>query len=595
MQPIGHSANNGHLRTHTCGELLSQHEGLYVSLCGWVNKSRNLGGLYFIDLRDKYGITQLNFQNFTDEGSLLKKCRLESVIRVQGKVSLRPNKAKNVDMITGDIEVFVDMLEILSPCCPTLPFLPLGKIESTEDLRLKYRYLDLRTFRLQEMLQKRSHVMVSVRNLLTQKDFIEVETPILYKSTPEGARDYIVPSREFPHHIYALPQSPQILKQLLMIGGTDKYFQICRCFRDEDLRADRGPEFTQIDIEASFISQDYVKRLVEQIMEKIFALKPHFEMNRMSYHEAIREYGTDKPDLRFDLKHLDVTAIFKHSSFGIFEKVANQDGLIKAIFVPEYLGTFSRKDMDTFSQIVQSCGGKGVAFIKISQGKKSSGISKFIQDRDIQALEALRGTREDGIWIFIGDHIHNITHSCSDVLRRHLGEILHLKGDGYHFVWIDGFPLFEWSEDEKRFYAKHHPFTAPQDRDREKLFTSDHQTILDIKAQAYDIVCNGHELGGGSLRIYQEDIQKKMFEILGMGAKEIEEQFGFFIESLKYGVPPHGGVALGLDRIMMILTKANSMKEVVAFPKTTKASDLMAKTPSRPSNKQVQELSFKWV
>ena len=579
----------GLLRTHTCGELQTRHEGECVCLCGWVNKSRNLGGLYFIDIRDKYGMTQLNFQDFKGDMSLLKQCHLESVIKAKGTVRKRPEDAKNTSMKTGEIEVLVDTLEPLSLCDgDSLPFLPHGVIESTEDLRLKYRYLDLRTFRLQEMLKKRSEVTTSVRNLLIQKGFIEVETPILYKSTPEGARDYIVPSREHPHHVYALPQSPQILKQLLMIGGTDKYFQICRCFRDEDLRADRGPEFTQIDIEASFISQDTMKRLVECMMEKIFDLKPRFEMDRMSYDEALRDYGTDKPDLRFGLKHFNATDVFKNSSFSLFENIVNERGLIKAVFVPKDLGTFSRRDTDSLSEIVRSCGGGGVAFFKIHEGKKTGGISKFITDDNLSVLKSLGEDNGDGIWLFVANKSHNIAHACADVLRRHLGDIFNLKNDEYRFVWIDDFPLLEWNEEEERFYAKHHPFTAP--KDRKKFLTGDRETLLEIKAQAYDVVCNGYELGGGSLRIYQENMQKRMFHILGMNQKEVEKQFGFFLEALKYGTPPHGGVALGLDRIMMILTKADSMRDVVAFPKTTKANDLMAQTPSKPSDKQLSEL-----
>ncbi len=584
------------LRTHTCGELQLQHEGKYVCLCGWVNKSRNLGGLYFIDLRDKYGVTQLNFRNFQGEISLLKSSHLESVIMAQGKVARRPKEAQNKSMKTGEIEVVVDKLELLSPCrAGALPFLPHGPTEPTEDLRLKYRYLDLRTFRLQEMLKKRSQVMTSVRNLLTQKKFIEVETPLLYKSTPEGARDYIVPSREYPHHVYALPQSPQILKQLLMIGGTDKYFQICRCFRDEDLRADRGPEFTQIDIEASFISQNYIKKLVECVIETIFDLKPHFEMDRMTYNQAISDYGTDKPDLRFNLKHLNVTEVFKHSSFSLFENIANKNGLIKSIFVPKNFGTFSRKDTDSLSEIVRSYGGEGVAFFKVHEGKRTGGLSKFITDDNFSALESLKKDHGDGTWLFIANKSHNVAHACADVLRRHLGEVFNLKGSKYCFVWIDDFPLLEWNEEEERFYAKHHPFTAPKDQDRERFFTDDRQVLLETKAQAYDVVCNGYELGGGSMRIYQEDVQKRMFHVLGMNQEEVERQFGLFIQALQYGTPPHGGIALGLDRIMMILTKTDSMRDVLAFPKTTKAYDLTVKTPARPSDKQLRELFFRWV
>jgi aspartyl-tRNA synthetase len=531
--------NTGLMRTHTCGQLRGDLEGQKVTLCGWVNKSRDLGGLHFIDLRDKYGVTQLSFKEFKGDLSLLKRCHLESTLMVKGEVRKRPEEARNKNMATGDVEVMVEELELLSECdIESLPFLPHGSKEATENLKLKYRYLDLRSTRLQEILKVRSQATIDVRNILNEEEFIEVETPILYKSTPEGARDYVVPSRVHPGHVYALPQSPQTLKQLLMIGGADKYFQICRCFRDEDLRADRQPEFSQIDIEVSFSTPEYIKSLVEKIITKLFKLEDGFKMPVMSYEEAMNRYGCDKPDIRFGLEHGIVTDLFVDSEFAVLSNPAQNGGLIKTMFIPAEHGSFSRKDSDGFVDIVKPHGGKGVAFFKVADGVRSAGISKFIDDELMKKLEEKTGFSGDGTWLFFADTDPEVAHASADALRRHLGAKLGLIGEGYAFLWVNDFPLFEYDQEEGRFYAKHHPFTMPKADDVEKFLAGGADNLNAVRAEAYDVVCNGYELGGGSMRIYRGDVQKKMFEALGMSEEETQSQFGFFLEALRYGSSP---------------------------------------------------------
>lgn len=587
----------GLMRSHTCGELNESHVGQTVVLCGWVNKYRNLGSLHFIDIRDKYGVTQLGFADFKGDLALLKKCSLESVIYAKGVVAKRPAEAQNAKMQTGMVEVQVEELRVLSQCdVDRIPFLPHGAIEATDDLKLKYRYLDIRTNKLQNLLKLRSDTMQKVRSILVGEGFIEVETPILYKSTPEGARDYVVPSRVHPNHVYALPQSPQTLKQLLMIGNTDKYFQICKCFRDEDLRADRQPEFTQIDIEVSFPTQEYIKNLVEKVLRNLFNMPESFSVPVMSYAQAMRDYGSDKPDLRFGLKQYIVNDIFAGTDFAVFANALKENGLVKTFFVPAANANFSRKDTDSFVEVVKPHGGKGVAFFKVDKGERSGGIAKFITD-DIHAkLNALFSESGDGTWLFFADADHDVVHNCADAMRRHLGHKLDLIEEGFKFLWVNDFPLLEWSDD--RFFAKHHPFTMVKEEHVDAFINGDvtqkNGPLKDVAANAYDIVCNGYEIGGGSLRIFDQKVQKRMFEVLGMSDEEVKNQFGFFIEALNYGVPPHGGLAFGFDRLMMLLAGTENIRDVIAFPKTTSASDLMSSAPSVPSAAQLKELHFEW-
>ena len=584
------------MRTHHCGELRESDIGKTVTLCGWMNKYRNLGSLHFIDLRDKYGVTQLGFEAFKGDVNDLRKFSLESVLMATGKVIARPDTAKNAGMLTGLVEVQVEEIQILS-LAEEVPFLPHGMVPATEDLRLRYRYLDLRSKKLQDILALRSLTARKVRESLYALDFTEVETPILYKTTPEGARDYIVPSRVHPGRVYALPQSPQTLKQLLMIANTDKYFQICRCFRDEDLRADRQPEFTQVDIEVSFPTLEYMKNLATHVIRNVFSMPETFEMKAISYDEVMKDYGSDKPDVRFELKQMVVTDLFKTSSFATFSEVAGAKyGMVKATFVPTAMGAPARKDIDGLTEIVKPYGGKGVAWFKVENNAVTGGISKFIDANLLNALSERSIEKGDGLWLFTADKNENVAHDCADAVRRHLGKTLKLiKPDIYAFLWVYDFPLFDYDAETNSLHAKHHPFTRPKDEDMELYYSSDKSKIKDVKAYAYDIVCNGYELGGGSMRIFDNKQQSRMFELLGFTPEDAQHQFGFFIEALKYGTPPHAGMAFGMDRLIMMLARTDSIRDVIAFPKTASATDLMASSPSKPSDAQTKELGFKWL
>ena len=591
---------SGSLRTHHCGELRESDIGKTVTICGWLNKYRNLGALHFIDLRDKYGVTQLGFESYKGDVNELRKFSLESVLLATGQVIARPDSAKNPNMATGMVEVQVETIRLLS-LAEEVPFLPHGMVQATEDLRLRYRYLDLRSKKLQDILTLRSKSVRKVREALYALDFIEVETPILYKTTPEGARDYIVPSRVHPGKVYALPQSPQTLKQLLMIANTDKYFQICRCFRDEDLRADRQPEFTQIDIEVSFPTLEYMKNLATHVCRNVFDLPSDFEMKAISYDEVMRDYGSDKPDVRFGLKQFVVTDLFKGSSFTTFSDVAAAKyGMVKGMFVPASMGTLARKDIDGLVEIVKPYGGKGVAWFKVENGAVTGGISKFIDANLLNALTeratAQGNPKGDGWFFFTADKNENIAHDCADALRRHFGKAFNLiNPDQYAFLWVYDFPLFDYDADANTLGAKHHPFTRPKDEDVELYYSDDKSKVKDVKAYAYDIVCNGYEIGGGSMRIFDNKQQSRMFELLGFTPEDAQHQFGFFIEALKYGTPPHAGMAFGMDRITMLLAKTDSIRDVIAFPKTASATDLMASSPSKPNPAQTKELGFQWL
>jgi aspartyl-tRNA synthetase len=587
---------SGLLRTHHCGELRETDIGKTVTLCGWMNKYRNLGSLHFIDLRDKYGVTQLGFESYKGDLNELRKYSLESVLLAKGKVTARPDSAKNSNMATGMVEVQVEEIRLLS-LAQEVPFLPHGMIQATEDLRLRYRYLDLRSKKLQDILTLRSETTKKARMALYELGFNEVETPILYKTTPEGARDYIVPSRVHPGKVYALPQSPQTLKQLLMIANTDKYFQICRCFRDEDLRADRQPEFTQIDIEVSFPTLEYMKNLATHVVRNLFNMPEDFEMKSISYDEVMRDYGSDKPDVRFGLKQMIVTELFKNSSFTTFSEVANSKyGLVKAMFVPSSTGPLARKEIDGLVEIVKPYGGKGVAWFKVENQQVSGGISKFIDQHLLSALYEKSPEKGDGMWFFTADKNASVAHDCADALRRHFGKHFNLiNHDGYAFLWVYDFPLFDYDADMNTLGAKHHPFTRPKDEDMELYYSDDKSRVKDVKAYAYDIVCNGYEIGGGSMRIFDNKQQSRMFELLGFTPEDAQNQFGFFIEALKYGTPPHAGMAFGMDRVVMLLAKTDSIRDVIAFPKTASATDLMASSPSRPNPAQTKELGFKWL
>ena len=494
------------------------------------------------------------------------------------------------------VEVQVSHFEILSQADKdTLPFLPFDPKEVTEDLRLKYRYLDLRTDRLQKIISLRSQTLAKMRHVLSKEGFVEVETPILYRSTPEGARDYIVPSRIHPHKVYALPQSPQILKQLLMIGGTDKYFQIARCFRDEDLRADRQPEFSQLDIEVSFASSKYIKEMVRNLLITSFDLPEDFVIPVLSYEDALNLYGTDKPDVRFALEHINVTDIMRDSSFPIFSDVIKKKGLIKGIFLPKEMGSLSRKEIDQLDVMAKEHALKGIFWFKSEKGQRSGGVAKFICDRVAGELfSKLPDKQVTGIWLFFAHENPMTVHTCADILRRHIGKKFHLSRSKYAFLWVDRFPLLQWDEEEKRYFCVHHPFTMPLECNRELFMKGKREDLLACRADAYDLVCNGYEIAGGSMRIYNWPDQKRMFEILGLSEQEVNDQFGFFVQALRYGTPPHGGIAFGLDRMIMLLSGTDNIREVIPFPKTTSAQDLTAHAPSAPSKEQIDKLNFTW-
>ena len=576
------------IRTHTCGELNTSHVGKSVILNGWVNTIRLHGQVVFIDLRDRYGKTQIvfNSENYSGDFEVVKKLSMEDVLSLSGNVQNRDKSSINVEMKTGEIEVVVSEMQILNEADP-LPFIITDRNSAEEDLRLKYRYLELRMDELQNNLMVRHQTYQAVREHLANNEFIEVETPVLMKSTPEGARDYLVPSRIHHGQFYALPQSPQIYKQILMISGYDRYFQIVKCFRDEDLRADRQPEFTQIDIEMSFIDEEIIYKEMESLTCHVFKSVKNIDLPdsfpRLTWTEAMHQYGSDKPDTRFDIFLQDIKSITDQSEFNAFKSVE----IVKAIVVPNG-ASFSRKMIDEYTEFVKKYNAKGLAWMKAKEGKLDGGISKFLSDGLQKELILSTKINDDDIIFIIGDK-ESIVLNVLGALRVEVAKNMELIDQNkYNPIWITDFPMFEFDEDSKRYLARHHPFTAPAVDNIDDL-NLDPATI---KSRGYDLTINGYEVAGGSIRNHQPEFQAKIFQILGMDENEITNRFGFLIEALKYGTPPHGGIAFGFDRLVMILAQTNNIRDVIAFPKTTSATSLMDQAPSPVSKDQLDELNI---
>lgn len=573
-------------RTHNNGELRLQDVNSEVTLCGWVAKRRNFGALVFIDLRDRYGITQLVFNE--DLATQISDVRNEYVLQVKGTVVER--KDKNPKLATGEIEVAVREVKIVNTAITT-PMIIADETDALEDTRLKYRYLDLRRPVLQKNLILRNRITLLVRNYLAKYGFTEVETPILCRSTPEGARDYLVPSRISKGEFYALPQSPQLYKQLLMIGGMDRYFQIARCFRDEDLRADRQPEFSQIDIEMSFVDEEDIWSMTEGLMKEIFKdIKgidlPEFK--RIPYDTCMERYGSDKPDLRFDMPLYNVSEVFANTEFKVFENCLNEGGIIQAMNVKNGADKFSRKQLDKLQDYVKVYGAKALANLKLTAEGFAGSVTKVLSDAEKEALRTMLNIEENDIVFFVADK-KKVAQSSLGALRVKLGHDLDLiNKDAYEFLWVTDFPMFEYDENENRYVAAHHPFTSPNLEDVDKLLSDPAHCY----SRAYDLVLNGYELLSGSIRIHDQKLQEKVFEAIGMTLEEAHEKFSWFMDAFQYGTPPHGGVGIGLERLTMILAGTDNIRDVVAFPKTASASDLMAQAPSPVDPAQLKELGI---
>ncbi|WP_339213041.1 aspartate--tRNA ligase [Solibacillus sp. FSL W8-0372] len=580
-------------RTHACGLVTAAEAGQEVVLKGWVQKRRDLGGLIFVDMRDREGIVQVVFgDQAKDALEIAEKIRNEYVIEVKGKVVLRDASQVNKNMQTGEIEVVASELTIINEA-KNPPFAIDNNVEVSEELRLKYRYLDLRRPVMYDTFKMRSDVTRTIRNFLQNEGFLEVETPILTKSTPEGARDYLVPSRVHDGEFYALPQSPQLFKQLLMVGGFEKYFQIARCFRDEDLRADRQPEFTQVDIETSFLSMDEIiemnERLLTQVMKDVKGIDVVTPFARMSYKEAMDRFGSDKPDVRFGLELKQLSDIVKDSAFGVFANAVTNGGEVKAINVKGAAANYSRKDIDALGEFAGRYGAKGLAWLKVTEEGLNGPIAKFFEGEAANGIISATEAEAGDLLLFVADK-SSVVADALGALRLKLGKELGLIDESkFEFLWIVDWPLFEYDEAAGRYYAAHHPFTRPFDEDLELMNTNPKE----VRAQAYDIVLNGYELGGGSLRIYEPDLQAKMFELLGFSEEEARAQFGFLLEAFDYGVPPHGGLAMGLDRLVMLLAGRTNLRDTIAFPKTATASCLLTEAPSQVSDAQLEELSLR--
>ena len=574
-----------------CGKVSSKQVGETITLQGWVQKRRDLGGLIFVDLRDRTGIVQIvvDPDGSKDAFETAEKLRSEYVVEVEGEVVRREEGAINTKIETGDVEVRVASINILNES-KTPPFAIKDETDVSEEVRLKYRYLDLRRPVMQETFKLRHNTLKAFRHFLDDEAFFEIETPILTKSTPEGARDYLVPSRVHPGEFYALPQSPQIFKQLLMVGGIEKYYQVVRCFRDEDLRADRQPEFTQLDIEVSFFEREpflaTMEKMMATVVEQAVNKKIQLPLPRLTYAEAMERYGSDKPDTRFGLELIDVSNEVGNSGFKVFASTIENGGQVKALNVSGQASNYSRKNIDELTEFVNRYGAKGLAWLKIEEGSLKGPIAKFFDETVSKALITKTEAKDGDLLLFVADK-PNVVADSLGALRLKLGKELQLIDESkMNFLWITEFPLLEWDEDEERYVAMHHPFTMPMAEDLEKLETDPGS----VRAQAYDLVLNGYEIGGGSQRIHKREFQEKMFQLLGFTKEAAEEQFGFLMEALEFGAPPHGGMALGIDRVVMLLAGRNNLRETIAFPKTANASCLLTQAPSPVDIKQLDQL-----
>ncbi|GBU82530.1 aspartate--tRNA ligase [Staphylococcus aureus] len=582
-------------RTTYCGLVTEAFLGQEITLKGWVNNRRDLGGLIFVDLRDREGIVQVVFNPaFSEEAlKIAETVRSEYVVEVQGTVTKRDPETVNPKIKTGQVEVQVTNIKVINKS-ETPPFsINEENVNVDENIRLKYRYLDLRRQELAQTFKMRHQITRSIRQYLDDEGFFDIETPVLTKSTPEGARDYLVPSRVHDGEFYALPQSPQLFKQLLMISGFDKYYQIVKCFRDEDLRADRQPEFTQVDIEMSFVDQEDVMQMGEEMLKKVVKEVKGVEINgafpRMTYKEAMRRYGSDKPDTRFEMELIDVSQLGRDMDFKVFKDTVENDGEIKAIVAKGAAEQYTRKDMDALTEFVNIYGAKGLAWVKVVEDGLTGPIGRFFETENVETLLTLTGAEAGDLVMFVADKPNVVAQSLGALRVKLAKELGLIDGTKLNFLWVTDWPLLEYDEDAKRYVAAHHPFTSPKEADIAKLGTAPEEA----EANAYDIVLNGYELGGGSIRIHDGELQEKMFEVLGFTKEQAQEQFGFLLDAFKYGAPPHGGIALGLDRLVMLLTNRTNLRDTIAFPKTASATCLLTNAPGEVSDKQLEELSLR--